>query len=99
MTHTITRQPTRTDTPTITPEPKPYLAVVKVSGAAGAYIREEPAGAVVSSVLNGSWVEIQPQYAEQTVNDTIWVFIRTDDGVEGWMMKSLLDIRASTPMP
>lgn len=96
---TQTRQPTAADTATPTAEPRPYLAVVRVAGAAGAYIRGEPAGAVVSSVLNGAWVEVQPQYPEQEANDTLWVYIRTDEGVEGWMMKSLLDIRASTPAP
>lgn len=96
---TQTSEPTLTGTATITSVPKPYLAVVRVSGAAGAYIRAEPAGAVVNSILNGMWVEIQPEFEEAEVNGAAWVYVRTDDGIEGWMMKSLLDIRATTPMP
>jgi hypothetical protein len=102
-TPTQTAVPTKTHTPTRTLQPTPLQAVVRASGAAGAFIRLEPAGEIVQSILNGMQVEILPDPPETIVEEAAWVYIRTEDGIEGWMLKSLLmpllDTRTPTALP
>jgi hypothetical protein len=98
-TATPTEKPTPSPSSTATAQNTPYPAVVWVRESAGAFIRAEPAGAVTGSAINGTLVEVQSGYPETTINGDTWVYIKTNIGIEGWIMKSLLDIDISTPMP
>jgi hypothetical protein len=96
-TRTRTLVPTNTSTLTITPEPTPVWARISASGGNGALVRAEANynAAVVSSLLNGTLVEVLPE----VVNDggTAWVHIRMVNGKEGWIVRGLL--RTATPAP
>jgi hypothetical protein len=63
----------------------------------GAYIRSEPkVGAkILTSVLNGMLVKVLPE----TVQDggVMWSHILTTDGLQGWIVQSLLV--TATPVP
>ena len=94
-THTLV--PSRTATITNTPESTPIWARISVQEGNGALIREKPDynATVVQSMLNGNLVEVLPE-----VNSTgsgIWVRVRTVNGKEGWVVRSLLT--TATPAP
>ncbi len=96
MTLTITLQPSSTPTMTVTPEPTPIWALIAAPTGGGAIIREEPEGRAISSLLNGNLVEVisEPLRGE---SGTIWVQIRTDTGLVGWIVQALL--ATATPSP
>jgi len=100
---TVTITPTRTlipsPTPTLTlsPAPTPVWARINASEGNGALIRKEPDynSPVLSSVLNGTLVEVLPEVKE--TGGVAWVHIRLVDGRSGWVVRGLL--RTATPAP
>ncbi len=62
----------------------------------GAIVREEPGGKAVTSLLNGSLVQVisEPVRGE---GNSVWVQVRTDNGTVGWMLQTLL--ATATPAP
>jgi hypothetical protein len=93
LTSTLPPPPTITPTRTITPSPVPIY--VQIDSPNGAHLRDEPGGTVVGSYIDGTLMLVLPDIQE--VNGKIWVHLRGPDGVEGWMLKSL--VLASTPPP
>lgn len=88
---------TETPTSTVTPEPTPILAIIRASEGGGAFVREEPGGAVLATLGNGSVVTIVPNDL-QDVDGVIWVHVFTtvnDVRVEGWMIQTVL--QTATP--
>lgn len=89
-------QPSRTFTASVTPEPTTVFARVFAPQGDGAFVREEPGGTILSSLLNGNEVEVisAPQRDQ---NNQVWVKVRTSNGVEGWMVQELLATETPTP--
>ncbi|HAD07835.1 MAG TPA: hypothetical protein DCE76_11820 [Anaerolineaceae bacterium] len=96
QTPTATIQPTFTPTVTVTPQPTPVWARVFAPMSDGAMVREEPGGKAVTSLLNGSLVQVisEPVRGE---GNSVWVQVRTDTGLIGWMLQTLLS--TATPAP
>lgn len=88
--------PSLTPSATLTPEPTPVWARVSANVGGGAFVREEPDGRVLTSLLNDSLVQVisDPVRGQGGV---LWVKVRTQQGVEGWMVQALL--ATATPMP
>lgn len=92
-TNTLTQTPvppTQTPTPTITPTPTatPMFAIVDAGDSGGAYVRDEPAGAIVTILANGTIIQLLPEVAE--VEGTAWQKVITPEGMQGWMVQELL---------
>jgi hypothetical protein len=94
-THTIVPSPT--PTVTLTPAPTPVWAIVNAASFNGAFIRAEPkfGSKILISVLNGTLVQVLPD----TVKDsgTLWVHVKTSEGLDGWIVEELLV--TATPVP
>jgi hypothetical protein len=95
LTHTII--PSATPTITITPAPTPVWAIVNAASFNGAFIRAEPkfGSKILISVLNGTLVQV----LSDTVKDsgTLWVHVKTSEGLDGWIVQDLLV--TATPVP
>jgi len=94
---TVTLASTETPTSTVTAEPTPILAVIRASEGGGAFIREQPGGAVLVTLGNGSVVTIIPNDLQE-VNGVVWVHVFTtvnDARLEGWMIQTVL--QTATP--
>ena len=63
---------------------------IRASDGNGAVVRAEPDynALYVTSLLNGALVEILPESI--MVQGTTWVKIRTNNNVEGWIVRGLL---------
>jgi len=98
---TLTSTPTSTYTPTTpptetpTPSPTPLYARVLTADGRGAVLRSEPGGVVLRSYFDGTLMQVLPGAVE--LNGVIWVRVVAPDGVEGWMVQSLL--ATATPSP
>lgn len=94
---TNTLVPSRTPTLTISPAPTPVWARIKPNDKGGALVREQPNydAPIVKSLLNDTLVQVLPD-VYQSKNVT-WVKISTPDGVEGWIVLTLLV--TATPAP
>jgi uncharacterized membrane protein len=97
LTPTITPSPTLSPTPTFTLTPTPVLAVVRTDLAEGARIRKEPGGETIDFLSNNALVIVLPETQEK--NGIAWVRIQTLDGVQGWIVQSLLLNVTATPPP
>ncbi|MCC6147356.1 MAG: SH3 domain-containing protein [Anaerolineaceae bacterium] len=96
-TPTKTLLPSRTPTTTVSPAPTPVWAKINAGEFSGALVRAEPSttAEVVTSLLNGMLVEVLPDTLQQ--DNTTWVRVRTSDGREGWIIRTLLI--TATPSP
>lgn len=93
-----TLAPTETSTATVTAEPTPIIAMIRASEGGGAFIREEPGGAVIKTLGNGATVTIIPNDFQE-FNRVIWVHVFVvvnDERIEGWMLQSVL--QTATPI-
>jgi uncharacterized membrane protein len=88
-TPTETLIPSATPTQTVTPKPTPVWARIDSPTGGGALIRSEPAGIIISSILNGSPVVVidGPVRSE---DGSIWVKIETETDMVGWILQNLL---------
>lgn len=99
LTPTITLTPTRTSTPTQTYTPSPVPVYARIASETGAMMRSSPGfdgPEIYPGVMQGVLVQIlgNPQEA----GGHLWVFVLVvEDGRQGWILQSLLDI--STPEP
>ena len=73
LTMDITLPATETRTNTPEPEPTPIYAIIHAREGGGAYIRKEPGGNVISTVDNGSIVQVLPE--TQDTNGVLWIHI------------------------
>jgi hypothetical protein len=86
--------------PTLTLTPSPQAtaayALITASSGGGAVVRSDPAGVtILATLLNGAMVQVLPDI--QNVGGNPWVHIRTAQGVEGWVLQTVLT--ATTPTP
>ncbi|HQL38016.1 MAG TPA: SH3 domain-containing protein [Anaerolineaceae bacterium] len=97
LTTTPTLVPTATATQTITPQPTPIYARVWAPDSNGAYVRSEPGfdGDLLTSLLNTSLVQVISD--PLLIDNLTWVKVRTETGLEGWMVQALL--ATATPSP
>ena len=97
---TPTLTPTVTLTPTLTPTPTatPILAIVNLAvSSEGARIRAEPGGETIGFLTDGALVTLHPETEE--VEGVLWVRVIAPDGVDGWIVQSLVRIVTATPTP
>lgn len=93
---TPSRTPTRTPTLTPSPTATPQLAVINAQGS-GAFIREEPAGMAITTILNGQVVELLPD-PPQEAGGQLWLHVRLlGRDLSGWILQNLL--ATTTPQP
>jgi hypothetical protein len=88
---TATRTRTSTPTPSLTPSPTPtpQLAVIDSEGS-GAFIREEPAGVAITTILNGTVVQLLPEPAQEA-GGQLWLHVYLPErDLFGWILQSLL---------
>ena len=101
LTPTLTQTPTLTPslTPTLTPSPTPVFAVVNAEEGGGAALRAQPGFGtdIVTTVLNGTTIQILSEKPSEDVQGYFWHFVRIPDGREGWMLNSTLLV--ATPAP
>jgi hypothetical protein len=101
-THPATSTPTLiipfTPTPSQTPTPRPTPVYARIYSGNGALVRSAPGSdsPVVKSLIDDYLVEILPE-APVVVDNVTWVHIRTADGIEGWVLQSVLAL--ATPVP
>lgn len=98
LTATRTLIPSLTPTPTVSPQPTPLWAVIDAGEGGGAWIRKEPNGEFLVTVLNGTLVEVLPELV--TIGNINWVHVRISYGetmIEGWIVRGLL--LTATPAP
>jgi hypothetical protein len=97
MTVTRTVAPTATVTITITPSPTPVYGLVNAGELAkGIIIRPDPSSLqIVTTLLNGSVVEILPEVVNK--NGFLWIHVRAPSGEEGWVLSGSLV--TATPRP
>lgn len=96
-TATLTLEPSATPTETITLTPTPVWARVHAEEGGGAFVRAEPdfSALALTSLLNDSIVQVLS--APVNKNGVFWVTVRTESGIEGWMVQYLL--KTATPAP
>lgn len=93
---TATQAPSATPTPAPSLEPAPSYAVITSPAGGGALVRTEPgSGTVIIALLNGTVVQVLPEVQE--VGTAAWARIRMEDGVEGWVLQSVLTAATLTP--
>ena len=97
-TDTFTPEPSITPSLTLTPQPTPSYAMINAAYGGGAKVRSEPGtGSEVTVLINGIIVEVLPEI--QSVDGDAWVHIRTADGIEGWVLQSVLSAPSVSPSP
>ncbi len=89
--------PTATLAPSNTPSPTatPVLALIRASTGGGAFVRSEPGGKIIGSLVNDTLMKILPDFVE--LEGTTWVHVISPDGMEGWMDQRVLV--TATPAP
>lgn len=87
---TNTLVPSQTHTLTVSPVPTPVWARIASPQGGGANVRAEPSpeARVITILSNGILVEVLPEVVK--VGNTTYAHIRTAEGVEGWIVSSLL---------
>lgn len=96
-TATRTLEPSPTPTQTLTPQPTPVWAKVFAAESDGANVRAEPSysAPILATVLNESMVQVLTSPVNK--GGVYWVTVRTESGIEGWMVQFLLI--TATPAP
>lgn len=94
-TATLTPSLTVTLTPTLTLTPTPVLGIIQTGGSEGARMRSEPNGETIGFLSNGELVIILPE--TQQIDGVSWSRIVTLEGVQGWIVQSLLSRVTPTP--
>jgi len=95
--------PTSVPSATLSPSPSPTIqltptyAIITSSSGGGANLRTEPGGSLITALSNGLMVEVLPEF--ESVGTVIWVHVRTLDGIEGWVLQTVLTTTAQTPIP
>jgi uncharacterized membrane protein len=97
LTPTVTPSPTLTPTRTPTPTATPIFAYVDTGSAEGARIRAEPGGETIGFISNGTLVILLPETRE--VAGELWVRVVAPEGIEGWIVQSLVALVTPTPTP
>jgi len=97
LTPSLTPSLTLTPTTTFTLTPTPILAEVRADVAEGARIRAEPNGETVGFLANGALLILLPENKE--VDGVFWVRVQTPEGLQGWVVQSLLRRTTATPSP
>lgn len=94
---TATATPTSTDTPTATATatPTPPTAVIYRTGGQGAILRDQPAGDPIGYMAEGELVLLLGP--AESAGGFVWLPVRTQDGLEGWVLDELL--ATITPSP
>ncbi len=98
-TASATMAPSLTPTPpaTPTPTPLPVVAIVWHTDGQGALLRSAPAGEVVGSLEEGSFIEVLGE--PRDANGRMWVLVRDAQGHEGWLAAELCATVTPTPAP
>ena len=99
LTLEVTLPATETPTVTLTIEPTPVYARVRVSRGGGAVLRETPGGKGLTILDNFSIVEVLPE--TQDVSGYTWVHaiaIQNGNRLDGWIVQSYLDFATPTPI-
>jgi len=97
-TPTPTSVPSATHTPTPSLESTPVSAMINSSFGDGANLRSEPgSGNVITVLPNGLIVQVLP--GSEIVSSVSWVHVRTIDGIEGWVLQTVLTATTQTPSP
>jgi hypothetical protein len=97
---TLTITVTATDTviPTNTFTPTPAYAIIRSVSGGGANVRTEPGGgALIVTLINGTLVQVLPE--TQTVRSSVWVKVRLQNNVQGWVLQTVLEATDQTPIP
>jgi hypothetical protein len=63
----------------------------------GARIRSEPDGETIGLLANGTLITILPE--SRDVEGIFWVRVQTQEGLEGWIVQSLLARVTATASP
>jgi len=94
---TATLTPTRTLTLTATVTPTPQRAQILAVSGSGAFVRDEPAGTVITSLLNGEIIEFLPEVPINSGGE-LWVhvFVPSED-LEGWILQELMITATAGP--
>jgi hypothetical protein len=98
QTSTVTATGTQIPTGTVTPSPTPILALVVAGESGGAHLRAEPGfeSASLAVLTNGTILRVFSDLPVQ-VGSGVWVHVETQEGLEGWILQSLL--ATATPAP
>jgi uncharacterized membrane protein len=97
LTPTLTPTLTRTPTPTLTPTPTPVFAVIRTGDTEGARIRSEPGGETIGFLANEALIVLLDETRE--LDGVVWVRVRTAEGIQGWIVQSLIQVVTATPTP
>jgi len=98
LTLEVTLPATETPTITLTIPPVPVYGKISANEGGGANMRDAPGGTYVMTLLNGTIVETNSEFAE--LNGVTWVkVVVTLNGkrVEGWLLDSVINY--ATPAP
>jgi hypothetical protein len=88
-TRTFTLLPSEEPSATVTDTPAPAYAIIAADSGGGANVRTEPGGGnLVITLINGTVVEVLPEI--EVVGTIPWVHIRSVEGLEGWVLQSVL---------
>jgi hypothetical protein len=98
LTATITPSLTPSPSQTASPSPTPIFAIINAQEGGGANLRAQPgfASEHVTSVLNGTIVQIIDETPVEA-NNVFWLNVRIPDGREGWALETTLLV--ATPAP
>jgi hypothetical protein len=72
-------------------------AVIAASSGGGAIVRNEPGGVPVTTLLNGVLVQVLPDI--QSYGGVNYAHIRTMQGIDGWVLQSVLTAATPSPTP
>lgn len=82
---------------TPSPTPTPVYAQVQALTGGGAVLRTDPGGTILTTLSNGTRVQVLPDTADK--NGITWVHVVIPNGTHGWILQSLLAGVTPTPNP